>query len=73
MLRASLSETSGSLAPRTKAVMMNNPFIKVSLLVRFDRSLSAFSRPTERHPCLLYVDFHAEGFEASHPLAFLEL
>ena len=46
---ANCSEKSCSLAPRPKAVMLNNPFIVVSLhsfvaLLRSDRSLSQFSR-----------------------------
>ena len=46
---ANCSGKSCSLAPRTKAVMVNNPFIRVSLhsfvaLLRSDRSLSEFSR-----------------------------
>ncbi len=46
---ANCSGKSCSLAPRPKAVMVNNPFIRVSLhsfvaLLRSDRSLSEFSR-----------------------------
>ena len=53
---ANCSGKSCSLAPRQKAVMTNNPFIRVSLhsfvaLLRSDRSLSEFSRSSMLYIC----------------------
>ena len=73
---ANCSRKSCSLAPRTNAVMMNNPFIRVSLhslvaLLRSDRLLSEFSGSSM--PVICGFDFNAEGCQASLPLAFLAL